>query len=80
MIMNDHRQLRASYPGARLLRSGDWSTFSDSDFWVTIAGISVPTADGALEWCTANGRDSDHCFAKLISTTHPLGDSTVYNR
>jgi hypothetical protein len=80
MIIDEYQQLRVSYPGARLLWSGDWSTFSDSDFWVTVAGRSFPTADGALAWCTANGRGPNHCFAKLISTTHPVDGSTVYNR
>jgi hypothetical protein len=80
MIMNEHQQLRATYPGARLLWSGDWSTFSDSDFWITVAGVSFPTADGALAWCTTNGIDSDHCYAKLISTTHAVEGSTAYNR
>lgn len=79
-ILAEHQQLRASYPGARLLWSGDWSTFSDSNFWITIAGTSFPTADGALAWCTGNGIDSDHCYAKLISTSHPVEGSTAYNR
>jgi hypothetical protein len=79
-ILNEHQQLRAAYPGARLLWSGDWSTFSDSDFWITIAGTSFPTPDGALAWCAANGLDRDHCYAKLISTTHPVEGSTAYNR
>jgi hypothetical protein len=79
-ILNEHQQLRATYPGARLLWSGDWSTFSAPDFWITIAGTSFPTSDGALAWCTTNGLDADHCYAKLISTTHPVDGSTAYNR
>ena len=80
MILNDHQQLRQSYSGVRLLWSGDWSTFSDSDFWVTIAGTGFPTADQALAWCTGNGFDRNHCYAKLISTTHPVEDGTAYNK
>jgi hypothetical protein len=79
LILNEHHQLRQSYPSVRLLWSGDWSTFSDSDFWVTIAGTGFATADQALAWCTSNGFDRDHCYAKLISTTHPVEGSTAYN-
>jgi len=79
LILNDHQQLRQSYSGVRLLSSADWSTFSGSDFWVTIVGVGYGTADEALAWCTSNGFDRDHCFAKLISTTHPVEGSTAYS-
>jgi hypothetical protein len=79
MTLDEHAQLRQTYPGVRLLWSGDWSTFSESNFWVTIAGTGFPTAEGALAWCTSNGFDRDHCYAKLISTTHPVEGSTAYN-
>ncbi|MGE2718473.1 hypothetical protein [Mycolicibacterium celeriflavum] len=78
-ILAEHQRLRQTYPGVRLLWSGDWSTFSDENFWVTVAGLTFPTADGALAWCRSNGFDRDHCFAKLISTTHSVEDSTDYN-
>ncbi|KUI15404.1 hypothetical protein AU191_06735 [Mycolicibacterium acapulense] len=78
-ILAEHQQLRQAYPGARLLWAGDWSTFSDSNFWVTVAGPTFPTAEGALAWCRSGGFDRDHCFAKLISTTRPVEGSTDYN-
>lgn len=78
-ILVEHQRLRQAYPGARLLWSGDWSTFSHSNFWVTVAGPTFPTAEGALAWCRSNDFDRDHCFAKLISTTHPVEGSTDYN-
>jgi hypothetical protein len=76
----EHLQLRQGYPGVRLLWSGDWSTFSESNFWVTIVGTGFPTADEALAWCASNGFDRDHCYAKLVSTTHPSEGSTAYNK
>lgn len=79
-ILAEHQQLRQAYPGVRLLWSGDWSTFSDSNYWVTVAGLTFPTAEGALAWCRSNGFDPDHCFAKLISTTHAVEGSTDYNK
>jgi hypothetical protein len=43
MILNDHQQLPQSYSGVRFLWSGNWSTFSGSDFWVTIVGTGFGT-------------------------------------
>jgi hypothetical protein len=80
MILTEHQQLRQSYSNVRLLWSGDWSTFSDSGFWVTIAGTGFATADQALGWCTSSGLDRNHCYAKLISTTHSVEGSTAYNK
>ena len=77
--LREHLQLRERYH-ARLLWSGEWSTFSTSNFWVTVAGITFPTSAGALAWCTSQGFDRDHCFAKIVSTTHPVEGSTAYNR
>ena len=76
--LREHLQLRERYH-ARLLWSGEWSTFSASNFWVTVAGITFPTSAGALAWCTSQGFDRDHCFAKIVSTTHPVEGSTAYN-
>jgi hypothetical protein len=78
-ILADYYQLKQKYPGARLLRSADWSTFGESDYWVTVANITSPTAVGALNWCRDNvGSDNEGCYAKLISTTHPVDGSTAY--
>ena len=72
MTLQEHLQLRQRYPGVRLLWSGDWSTFSAPDFWVTVAGITYADSAGALAWCRYQGFDRDHCAAKFISTTHPV--------
>jgi hypothetical protein len=77
--LREHLQLRLTYPEVRLLWSGDWSTFSATDFWVTIAGVTFADADGALGWCRGHNLDRDHCYAKLVSTTHPIDASTAFN-
>ena len=77
--LQEHLQLRLKYPEVRLLWSGDWSTFSAPDFWVTIAGVTFPDPNGALTWCQSHGFDRDHCYAKLVSTTHPIDGSTAFN-
>ncbi|BDE14790.1 hypothetical protein MKCMC460_36500 [Mycobacterium sp. 20KCMC460] len=78
MALREHERLRSLY-NAKLLWSGDWSTFSESNYWVTIAGYTFGDAQGALSWCSSRGFDRDHCIAKLISTTHPVAGSTAYN-
>ncbi len=78
-ILSEHLQLRAQFPEARLLWSADWSTFDAPDFWVTIAGDTFQDAAGALAWCTRKNLDRDHCYAKLVSTTHPVKGSTAFN-
>lgn len=79
MTLREHLQLRQRYPNVRLLWSGEWSTFSGPDFWVTVAGITFADSAGPLAWCRSRGFDRDHCAAKLISTTHPEPGSTAYN-
>ena len=64
---------------AKLLWSGDWSTFNAPNFWVTVVPVTFSTSDGALQWCKAQGFDSWHCLAKLVSTTHPIAGSTATN-
>ncbi|OBG42638.1 serine/threonine protein kinase [Mycobacterium alsense] len=79
MTLQEHLQLRKKYPDARLLWSGDWSTFSAPDFWVTVVGTTFPDSAGALAWCRSQEFDRDHCIAKIVSTTHPVAGSTAYN-
>ncbi|WP_246241198.1 serine/threonine-protein kinase [Mycolicibacterium madagascariense] len=76
LTLQEHLQLRQRF-GARLLWSGDWSTFDAPNFWVTIVPVTFNDADGALQWCMAEGFDSNHCYAKLISSTHPVPGSTA---
>lgn len=77
--LREHLKLRLQYPEVRLLWTGDWSTFSEPDFWVTVAGVTFPDAGGALAWCRDHSLDREHCYAKLVSTTHPIDGSTAFN-
>ena len=79
MTLQEHLDLRRQYPDVRLLWSGDWSTFSAPNFWVTVVGITFSDSAGPLAWCRSQGFDRDHCIAKIISTTHPVEGSTAYN-
>jgi hypothetical protein len=72
------QRLQARY-GAKLLWSGDWSSFETSDFWVTVAPLTFDDASGALQWCKSQGFDADHCAATLVSVTHPPAGSFAHN-
>lgn len=74
--LSEHLDLRLRYPNVKLMWSGEWSVFSFDNFWVTGAGVTFANASGANNWCATNGLDSEHCFAKLISATHPVAGST----
>ena len=75
-ILNDHVALRATY-GARLVWSGDWSTFGRGDFYVTVAPVSFNTPAEANAWCDRQTIDSANCFAKRLSATAGTVGSTV---
>ena len=75
-ILEDHRAWRERFPRVRLLWSGDYSTYKQADFWVTIVAVPFDTPEGALGWCDANDLPAEDCYAKLISHTHPHDDST----
>jgi hypothetical protein len=65
-ILQEHRQLRQQYPDVKLLWAGDWSTFSDPNFWVTVAGITFDDSSSALAWCSSQSLDRDHCTAARL--------------
>jgi serine/threonine protein kinase len=66
--LQEYQRLRQQY-GAKLLWSGDWTTYDHPDYWVTIVPMTFSDASGVLSWCTSNGRDPDHCAAQMVSTT-----------
>lgn len=75
-ILNEHLNIRQSYPEALLLWSGDWSSFSGNDFFVTVLGVPYSTGEQANGWCDSQGIDGDHCFAKFLSNTTSYEEST----
>lgn len=79
-ILREHLALRQRFGGARLVWSGDWTTFSGPDFWVAVVGPAQPTAADANRWCDSNGFGADDCFAKFISTLVGVRGTTVYRK
>jgi len=79
-ILRNHLALRQRFSGARLVWSGQWTTFSGPDFWVTVVGPPLPTANDANRWCDSNGFGVDDCFAKFLSTLFGVEGTTVYRK
>jgi len=65
-ILQEHQWLRQQY-GAKLLWSGDWTTYDRPDYWVTIAPQIFSDSGSVLSWCTSQKRDSDHCSAHKLA-------------
>lgn len=77
-ILRNHMALRAEYPRARLLYSGDWSSYQGDDFYVTVIAAPYDVGEQALSWCRAEHRDADHCFATLLSRTADPDDAVMF--
>ena len=69
-IWADHRNLRDRFPGAALIRSSKYATFSGQNFWVTVMPSAASNSpDSANAWCDEQGLGRDDCYAKRISTS-----------
>jgi hypothetical protein len=76
-IWADFTSTRQAYPSALLLWSGDYTSYTKGDFWVTVASRSFGSGAEANAWCVAEHLDADHCFAKLVSHSHGPKGSTL---
>lgn len=77
-IYAHYRSLVAGHTNVRMLWSGDWSVYRESDYWVVVAGEGFTTAAGANAWCDAQGFSTDDCFAKRLShTAGPAGTTEL---
>lgn len=79
-VLRDHLELRRKYNGARLVYSGQWSTFNSPDWWVTVAGPPRLTATEANAWCDTAGFGVYDCFAKFVSSVFGVEGTTVYRK
>ncbi len=77
-ILDEFLASRLRFSDVRLLWSDEWSVFSYSGWWVTVAANTFPGPDDANTWCRTQGFDPDHCFAKMISTSAGPEGSTLY--
>lgn len=70
LILDEHQRLRDRF-AAKLVWSGDWTSFDAKDLWVTISSTTYPDAAGALGWCWQHGMGVNYCAARLVSATRP---------
>lgn len=77
-ILREHMEFRQRFPEARLLWSADWPVYSDAGWWVTLAGRGFRSGEAANDWCTGQGYDADHCFAKMLSRTRGASGTTLH--
>lgn len=68
-ILAEYEEFRNEYPRVQLVWSGDFSSFKEDDFWVTVVGIGYSDPEDALAWCSSNGLGPDHCYAKQLNTS-----------
>ncbi|WP_131259992.1 hypothetical protein [Brevibacterium aurantiacum] len=68
-ILAEHQELREEFPRVQLVWSGDFSSFKEDDFWVTVVGIGYDEPDQALSWCSSHGLGADYCYAKQLNTS-----------
>jgi zinc-ribbon domain len=76
-ILYDHLALRGLY-GAVLLWSGDYTSFTRGDAWITVVPQAFDLPADALAWCFAHGLDNDRCYAKRVSHIFGPEDSTLH--
>ena len=75
-VVADHASWVQRYPEAALLRSGDYTSFSSSGFWVTIVARPFTTPAQANAWCDAQRLSGQDCYAKRLSHTDgPTGNA-----
>jgi hypothetical protein len=77
-ILRDYTAVKAQYPNALLLASGDFTSFAMPGYYVVVEPRPVATAQEAVAWCTAQARSAEFCYAKLLSHTAGPDGSTVY--
>ncbi|WP_328449476.1 hypothetical protein [Amycolatopsis sp. NBC_00438] len=79
-IWADFTSLQTKYPGVLLLWSGDYSSFKQGNFWVTVFPQPYSSGESANGWCDDAGIDKDGCYAKRITHTGGYTGSTMLRK
>lgn len=77
-ILNEYEANKVKYPGAILIHSGDWASYKDGSYWVTIIGTGYSDPEPALDQCRSWGLDRDHCLAKRLVKDGSPKDNSAY--
>lgn len=76
-IWRDFQASLTEHPEARLVWSGDWDSFRQGDYWVTIVDLPSAAARSANQWCDREGFPADGCYAKRLSGSGGADGNTV---
>ena len=79
-IWSAFQSTSAQHPEARLVWSGDWGSFRQGGYWVTVIDQRFTTAAQANAWCDGQGYAADQCYAKRLTTSGGYDGNTVQRR
>ncbi|MGO3180519.1 MAG: protein kinase [Brevibacterium linens] len=77
-ILNEYEANKIKYPGAILIHSGDWASYKDGSYWVTVVDTGYSDPDQALDQCRSWGLDRNHCIAKRLVKDGSPTDNSAY--
>lgn len=77
-IWANFQRLKTAHSDAVLLRSDDYSSFSNPGFWVTVVAQPFGNPSAANAWCSQAAYGADDCFAKRLSHTDGPTGNTVH--
>lgn len=77
-ILNEYEANKVKYPGAILIHSGDWASYKDGSYWVTVVDTGYSDPEQALDQCRSWGLDRNHCLAKRLVKDGSPKDNSAY--
>lgn len=77
-IVDEFEANRVKYPGAILIHSGDWDSYKDDNYWVTVIDTPYSDPEPALDQCRSWGLDRNHCLAKRLVKDGSPTDNSAY--
>ncbi|WP_209324297.1 protein kinase [Brevibacterium renqingii] len=77
-ILDEFEANKVKYPGSILIHSGDWASYRDGSYWVTIVDTGFSDPEPALDQCRSWGLDRNHCLAKRLVKDGSSKDNSAY--
>jgi hypothetical protein len=77
-IYADFQAMKARYPDALIVWSGDFTSFRSGDFWVMVVPTGFATGEEANGWCDRQGIAAGDCYAKRLSHTGGYAENTLH--
>ncbi|WP_181275132.1 protein kinase [Brevibacterium oceani] len=77
-ILNEYEANKVKYPGSILIHSGDWASYKDGSYWVTVVDTGYSEPEAALDQCRSWGLDRNHCLAKRLVKDGSPKDNSAY--